>query len=147
LHATHDPSQAESQQTPSVQNPDAQSALLVQATLFLVLQLPVPSQAFPASQLPATSVPALANTQVPADPATLHDLQAPVHAAASQQTPSTQNPLAHWLAVAAVHPSPLPHPVTLYSQVSAGLFTPYMPESPPKNTTTPRMLSNTMLAP
>jgi hypothetical protein len=95
LQDTHGPEQAALQQTPSTQKPDAHSALVVQARPLLALQLPVPSQAFPASQLLATSVPALTGEQVPSDPGTLQDLHVPAHAAASQQTPSVQNPLVH----------------------------------------------------
>jgi hypothetical protein len=43
--------------------------------------------------------------QVPALPATLQAWQLPVHALL-QHTPSTQLPLAHWLAMA--HATPLP---------------------------------------
>ena len=100
------PLHALSQQTPSTQKPEAQVPAALQAWPFLLLQLPLPSQACPLEQLPATSVPALANTQVPSDPATLHDLHGPVQLADSQQTPSTQLPEAQEAAVSVVRVLP-----------------------------------------
>jgi hypothetical protein len=138
------PVHAPSQHTPSAQKPEAQAVAAVQGWPFLVLQAPLPSQACPSAQLPATSVPAIADTQVPSEPGTLHDLQAPVHAATSQHTPSTQLPEAQRVANSAVQPSPLPSPVTEYSQVSL----PYgFPDGLPKSTATPRVLSNAMTLP
>jgi hypothetical protein len=111
------PSQAFSQHTPSTQKPEAHAVALEQAMPFLLLQLPLPSQACPSEQLPGTSVPAAACTQVPSWLATAHDSQAPEQAAIEQQTPSTQKPEAQVDAVAAVQTSPLPRFFTLYSQV------------------------------
>jgi hypothetical protein len=108
------------------------------------MQFPLPSQACPFEQLPGTSVPAFAATHVPSLPVTLHDLQGPVHAALSQQTPSTQWPLAHDDANAAEQPVPFPIPVTLYSQSSFTSLTPFM-ELPPNKTITPRALSKDMV--
>jgi hypothetical protein len=119
LHDTHTPVHPVLQHTPPVQNPLAQSAALVHVFPFEVLHAPVVSHAWSPEQLPAIWVPGAANTQVPALPATLHDLHAPEHEAESQQTPSTQLPEAHCAAVAAVQPVPLPQPVTVYSQVSS----------------------------
>jgi hypothetical protein len=134
-----------SQQTPSVQWPEAQVLALVQAWPLLLMHLPFPSQACPFAQLPATSVPALARTQVPSDPATLHDLHGPVQVPESQHTPSAQLPDAQEAAKAAVQPSPLPHLLTRYSQVSL-VEAPVLLAMPPKRTTTPRPLSKTMAA-
>ncbi len=107
-----------SQQTPSTQTPLAQSALELQACPFFFLQPPLPSHAFPASQLPGTSVPGRAGLHVPSEPGTAHDWHAPLQAATSQQTSSTQKPLAQDDGELALQPSPLPRLVTLYSQVS-----------------------------
>jgi hypothetical protein len=137
------PLQALLQQTPSAQYPEAQVAALLQVCPLLLLQLPLPSQACPFEQLPTTSVPALAKTQLPSEPATLHDLQGPVQEADSQHTPSTQLADQQDEANAAVHPSPLANPVTWYSQVSSV----YVPLTlPPNKTTTPRPLSKTIPA-
>ena len=133
LQATHMSSHALSQHTPSTQKPDAQALALVQVIPFLVLHLPVPSQAWPSAQLPGTSVPGSARVQVPSCPAAAQDWQGPAQDAVEQQTPSTQKPEPQVDALAAVHPSPLARLVTLYSQVSL-----VGPEPPPKNTTTPR---------
>ena len=86
---------AELQHTPSVQKPLAHSVPLVHALPFEALQAPVASQASSPEQLPGTCVPGVARTQVPALPATLHDLHAPVQVADSQHTPSTQLPEEH----------------------------------------------------
>ena len=134
------------QHTPSTHAPEAQAAALVQAVPLLARQLPVPSQAWPSAQLPATVVPALAATQVPSDPATLHALHGPLQVELPQHTPSTQYPLAHEAAKAAVQPSPLPRPVTVYSQVSSVvLIAPFaLLDEPLKRTTTSRPLSKAM---
>jgi hypothetical protein len=139
LHDTQVPWQALSQHTPSEQNPLAQAAPEVQAVPLAAAHLPVPSHAVWPEQLPATWVPAAAAVQVPKLPATLHDWQGPAHVADSQHTPSTQLPLAHWLAKSLLQPVPLPKPVTLYSQVSPR--TPPVLPTPPKSTTTARLLS------
>jgi hypothetical protein len=138
VHVTHLPSHGFSQHTPSTQKPEAQTPALEQVTPFLVLQLPLPSHACPSAQLPGISVPAAAPVQLPSCPATAQDWQDPEHAAIEQQTPSTQKPDAQVDAVAAVHPSPLPRLVTLYSQV--WIASPLLP-LPPKSTTAPRWLS------
>lgn len=143
LHETQVPVQALLQQTPSLQNPLAHAAALVQTLPSAVLQAPVASHAWSPEQLPATWVPGEANTQVPALPGTLQDLHGPEHEAESQHTPSTQLPEAHRLAVAAAHPVPLPRLVTLYSQVSSVAVPHGMP---PNSTTTPRWLSKAMAA-
>jgi hypothetical protein len=156
LHETHLPSQAFSQHTPSTQKPEAQSLVLEQVIPFLLLQLPLPSHACPFEQLPGTSAPAAACRQVPSWPATLHDWQAPEHAATAQHTPSTQKPDAQVDAVTAVQPSPLPRFATLYSQVwltsafakSLGdkfRFAKSPGRLPPKSTITPRWPSKTMV--
>ena len=118
LHDVHVPLQALLQHTPSAQKPEAQVAALVHACPLPLVQLPLPSQACPFEQLPATSLPALASTQVPSEPETLHDLHGPVHEADPQHTPSTQLPDAQDAANATVQPSPLANPDALYSQVS-----------------------------
>jgi hypothetical protein len=143
LHETQVPAQALLQHTPSLQNPLAHAAALVQALPPAVLQAPVASHAWSPEQLPATWVPGEANRQAPALPGTLQDLHGPEHEADSQHTPSTQLPDAHELAVAAVHPVPLPRPVTRYSQVSSVAVPHGMP---PNSTTTPRWLSKAMAA-
>ena len=107
-----------SQHTPSTQKLEAQTLALEQAVPFFALQLPVPSHACVPAQLPGTSVPGVARTQVPSRPGTEQDWQDPEQDAMAQHTPSTQKPEAQVEAVAAVHPSPLPRWVTLYSQVS-----------------------------
>ena len=117
LQDTQVPSHAFSQQTPSTQKPEAQALALEQVVPFYDLQLPLLSNACP-GQLPGTSVPAAATVQIPSCPTTLHDWQVPEQTALEQQTPSTQKPEAHFDAVAAVHPSPLPRLVTLYSHTS-----------------------------
>jgi hypothetical protein len=117
----HVPVQALSQQTPSTQKPEAQGAEALHACPFLVLHPPAASQACPSEQLPATSSPAVARTQVPSDPGTAQDLQGPLQLADSQHIPSTQKPDRHLAAVASLQPSPLPQPVTVYSQVSLKL--------------------------
>jgi uncharacterized iron-regulated membrane protein len=73
----------------------------------------------------------------------LHDWQTPEQAAVEQQTSSTQKPEAQVDAVAAVHPSPLPRFVTLYSQISFAFWEPTgVPRRlPPKSTITLRTLS------
>jgi hypothetical protein len=119
LQDTHVPLHALLQHTLSTQKPEAHALPLLHAWPLLVLQLPLPSQACPLEQLPGTSVPACARTQVPSWPLTLHDLHGPVQDLDSQHTPSTQLPDAHTEAVLVEHPSPLPRPVTLYSQVSS----------------------------
>jgi hypothetical protein len=136
--------QALLQHTPSTQKPDAHAVPLLHAWLLLVLQFPLASQACPLEQLPGTSVPAWARTQLPSWPLTLHDLQGPVQEADSQHTPSTQLPDAQDAAVLEEQPSPLPRPVTLYSQVSS-VAVPL--ELPPNRTTTPRAESNAMAVP
>jgi hypothetical protein len=145
LHDTHLPSHALSQHTPSTQKPEAQTLTLEQTMPFLLLQLPLPSHAWPSAQLPGTSVPAVALAQVPSWPATAQDWQGPEQDAVEQQTPSTQKPEAHVDALAAVHPSPLPRFVTLYSQVSfvfpPPVFPPTLKALPPKSTITLRWLS------
>ena len=113
LHETQAPVQALPQHTPSAQNPLAHAVALVQAPPLAVLQAPVPSHAWSPEQLPTTWVPAAANTQAPALPGTLQDWHGPEHETDPQHTPSTQLPEEHRLAVAAVHPVPLPRPVTL----------------------------------
>jgi hypothetical protein len=143
LHETQVPVQALSQHTPSLQNPLAHAAAPAQAEPLAALHDPVASHAWSPEQLPATWVPAAASTQVPSLPGTLQDLHGPEHEADSQHTPSTQLPEAHWLANAAVHPVPLPQPVTLYSQVSS-VAMPY--SMPPNKTITPRWLSRAMAA-
>jgi len=143
LHETQVPVQALLQHTPSLQNPLAHAVALLQALPSALLQAPVASHAWSPEQLPATWVPGEANTQVPALPGTLQDLHGPEHEADSQHTPSTQLPEAHRLALAAVHPVPLPRLVTLYSQVSSVAVPHGMP---PNSTTTPRWLSKAMAA-
>jgi hypothetical protein len=138
------PLQALLQHTPSTQKPEAHALALLHAWPLLVLQFPLASQACPLEQLPGTSVPAWARTQVPSWPLTLHDLHGPVQDADSQHTPSTQLPDAQVEAVLEEHPSPLPRPVTLYSQVSSSGVPLALP---PKRTTTPRALSNAMAMP
>jgi len=142
LQDTQVPSHALSQHTPSTQKPEAQALALEQAVPFFALQPPLAVHAWPFGQLPEISVPAVTWAQVPSWPATAQDWQAPEQAAIAQQTPSTQKPEAQFDAVAAVHPSPLPRFVTLYSQVS-------LPFAPlfglePNRTITPRWLSKTM---
>jgi hypothetical protein len=117
LQDTQVPSHALSQHTPSAQNPEAQTLALEHMTPFFLLQPPLPSHACWSAQLPGTSVPGAARRQVPSRPGTAQDWQDPEQDAMAQQTPSTQNPDAQVEAVAAVHPSPLPRWVTLYSQV------------------------------
>ena len=142
LHDAQVPLHALLQHTPSAQKPEAQVEAALHGCPLLLLQFPLPSQACPFEQLPATSVPALARTQVPSEPETLHDLHGPVQEADSQHTPSTQLPDAQEDAKAAVQPSPLPHPDTLYSQVSS-VYPIFV--LPPKSTTTPRPLSKVMV--
>jgi hypothetical protein len=141
LQETQVPVQALSQHTPSLQNPLAQALALVQVWPLAVLHAPVASHAWAPEQLPATCVPGDANTQVPSWPETLQDMHGPAQEADPQHTPSTQLPEEHRLAVTAVHPVPLPQPVTLYSQVSS-VAKPFT--MPPNNTTTPRWLSKAM---
>ncbi len=113
MHASHAPSQARLQHTPSTQKPEAQSALPEQERplpfgplqvppvqllpplhsvleLHVASQLPVPVQRLPPHSL-AGSAPAGAAVQVPTRPGTLHAMQVPVQAE-SQQTPSAQEP-------------------------------------------------------
>jgi hypothetical protein len=142
LQDTQVPSHALSQHTPSTQNSEAQEVALEQAAPFFALQAPSAAHACPV-QLPGTSVPALACAQVPSWPATAQDWQVPEQAAAWQHTPSTQNPEAQLDAVVAVHPSPLPRLVTLYSQVSVTSELPFVPF--PNSTITPRWLSKAMV--
>src|SRR5580693_1094101 len=84
-HAMQVPAQALLQQTPLTQNPLAHA-------------LPAPQAA------PLGSAQAGSCAQVPTDPATSHAMQVPAQALL-QQTPLTQNPLAH--ALPAPQPSPL----------------------------------------
>lgn len=144
LHETQAPVQAPLQHTPSAQNPLAQAVAPVQAPPLAVLQAPVPSHAWSPEQLPGTWVPAAANTQAPALPGTLQDWHGPPHDADPQHTPSTQLPEEHRLAVAAVHPVPLPRPVTLYDQVSS-VAVPF--GMPPNRITTPCWVSKAIAAP
>jgi hypothetical protein len=136
--------QALLQHTPSTQKPEAHALALLHACPLLVLQLPLPSQACPLEQLPGTSVPACARTQVPSWPLTLHDWHGPVQDVDWQHTPSTQLPDAQAEAALVEQPSPLPRPVTLYSQVSS-MGVPFA--LPPKRTTTARALSKAMARP
>jgi hypothetical protein len=144
LHDEHRPVQPLSQHTPSTQKPEAQTLALEQTVPFFALQLPLPSHACPSVQLPVISAPAAAWLQVPWWPSTAHDWHTPEQDATAQHTPSTQKPEAQLVAVAAVHPSPLPRLVTLYSQVSLRFEPSYGPA--PKSTITPRWLSNAMAA-
>src|SRR5512142_1490901 len=141
----HGPVHALSQQTPSVQKPEAQLSPAVHAWPFLPLQLPVASPACPSAQLPGTSVPGCANTQVPSAPGTSHDLHAPEHAAVSQHTPSTQFPEAQAVAEAVVQPSPLARLATEYTQVSLATV-PELFRLPPNRTTRRRPASYTIAA-
>jgi hypothetical protein len=146
LQDTQVPSQAFSQHTPSAQKPEAQVLALEQAAPFFALQMPLLSHAWPSGQLAAMSVPGAARLQVPSWPVTEQDWQAPEQDTVAQQTPSTQNPEAQFDAVAAVHPSPLPRLVTLYSQVSLLMGYGAAAKLPPKSTITPRWLSKAMAA-
>jgi hypothetical protein len=124
--------------------PEAQAPAPEQAVPFFALQPPLLSHACPVAQLPGTSVPATTGAQVPSCPATAHDWQVPGQAATAQHTPSAQKPEAQLVAVAAVHPCPLPRFVTLYSQVSLKFEPSYGPA--PNSTITPRWLSKAMAA-
>jgi hypothetical protein len=119
LQDAHVPLQALSQHTPSTQKPEAHALALLQTWPLLALQVPLPSQACPLEQLPGTSVPGGAGVQVPSCPLTLHEMHGPVQDLDAQHTPSTQLPEAQAEAVLVAQPSPLPRPVTLYSQVSS----------------------------
>jgi hypothetical protein len=145
LHDTQVSVHALSQHTPSTQKPEAQATALEQAVPFFALQLPLPSQACPAGQLAEASGPAAA--QVPSCPATPHDWQVPAQDATLQHTPSTQKPEAQVDAAAALHPSPLPRFVTLYSQVSSMAKVGSAVKLPPKSTTAPRWLSKATASP
>jgi hypothetical protein len=144
LHDTHLPPHTSSQHTPSTQKPEAQALALEQAVPFFALHAPAAAHACPSAQLPTTSVPGAADVQVPWFPATAQDWQVPAQDALAQQTPSTQNPDAQAGAVAAVHPSPLPRFVTLYSQVWLKGALSFAPK--PNSTITPRWLSKAMVA-
>jgi hypothetical protein len=127
LHASHAPSHAPLQHTPSTQKPESQSDAWAQDSPLPLgpLQVP-PSQLLPdlhsapeahvASQLLAPvqklpphslpgSVAGASGAHVPTLPATLHAMQVPLQAT-SQQTPSTQYPVAHWLPLLQAVPTP-----------------------------------------
>jgi hypothetical protein len=146
LQDTQVPSHALSQHTPSAQKPEAQVLALEQAAPFFALQMPLLSHAWPSGQLAGMAAPGAAGLQLPSWPVTAQDWQAPEQEAVAQQTPSTQNPEAQFDAVAAVHPSPLPRFVTLYSQVSLVMAKGTTAKLPPKSTITPRWLSKAMAA-
>jgi hypothetical protein len=80
------------QQAPSTQLPDAHSAFVEQVRPRSFRQAPVASQIEPFMH--ASSAPLLTGEQVPTLPVSEQLWQAPSHAV-SQQTPSTQKPLAH----------------------------------------------------
>jgi len=88
LLALHGPSQ----QTPSTQFPDAHSLGLVHALPRSLRQAPSPSQVDAPPH--TSSVAFLIGEQVPTLPVSAQLSQEPSHAR-SQQTPSTQKPLAH----------------------------------------------------
>jgi hypothetical protein len=91
-HDWQAPQAAVPQQIPSTQNPEAQSAGDRHATPICFRHAPPPSHV--ASPEQASSAPSLTREQVPSFPVSPQLLHAPSQAA-SQQTPSTQNPLPH----------------------------------------------------
>ena len=123
LHCWQVPLQAVLQQTPSVQLPLAHSVNDVQVWPSSALHCWVASHARSLGQV-SSGCPAGTLLQVPALPATLHDLHLPAHSAAvcAQQTPSTQFFDLHLSAVAVVQPAPLSRSVAfgMYSQNSDG---------------------------
>jgi hypothetical protein len=92
------------QQIPSMQNELKQDTPVMHVAPSSPLHVPIPSHACVAPEHPPSSLPTATFEQVPAKPLTLQDLQSAVHDV-SQQTPSTQFPLRHWLAI--VHIVPL----------------------------------------
>ena len=123
LHCLQLPLQAVLQQTPSVQLPLAHSVNEVQAWPSSFLHCWVASHARSLGQV-SSGRPAGTLMHVPAMPATLHDLQVPLHCAAVcvQQTPSTQLPDMQLDAVAVVQPAPFGRAAAFgrYSQNSDG---------------------------
>jgi hypothetical protein len=96
LHAWQVPAQALLQQTPSTQLPLAHWLELVHVCPLIERQWPAPSQVCEPEHTGLVSLPFSGMlVQVPTVPGRAHDWQAPVQGA-SQQTLSTQLPLAHW---------------------------------------------------
>jgi hypothetical protein len=104
LHAMHCAVHAVPQQYPSTQKPLVHAPFALHGCPLLSLHAPAPSHDDGVAQVPGSFANCGTLKHVPSCPLTLHAVHVPAHPV-SQQYPSTQKPVAHWLFSVHVWPS------------------------------------------